>query len=75
MTGWGQFTEWIEHLGTGSMVTLYVIIFGGLFLLCVNAFVERALKDNIKSLIISKYIFNYCVLFLLVGSIILGLIL
>ncbi|MFB7305460.1 hypothetical protein [Heyndrickxia sporothermodurans] len=22
MTGWGQFTEWIEHLGTGSMVTL-----------------------------------------------------
>ncbi|WNS75680.1 hypothetical protein RRV45_01120 [Bacillus sp. DTU_2020_1000418_1_SI_GHA_SEK_038] len=73
MTDWEQFTEWIEHLGTGSIVTLYVIIFGGLFLLCINALVERALKDNIKNLIISKYIYNYCVLFLLVGSIILGL--
>ena len=73
MTDWEQFTEWIEHLGTGSIVTLYVIIFFGGFLLCMNAIVERALIDNIKSLIISKYIFNYCVLLLLVGSIILGL--
>lgn len=73
MTVWKQFTEWIESVGTGFEAPLYLIIFGGLFLLCINALVERALKDKIKSLIISKYIFNYCVLFLLVGSLILGL--
>ncbi|MFE8702911.1 hypothetical protein ACFYKX_20090 [Cytobacillus sp. FJAT-54145] len=69
---WIQFTDWLEHIGTDFEAPLKLVIFGGLFLLCMNAIVEKTLKGNIKSLILSKHIFNYCVLFLLMGSIIWG---
>lgn len=74
MTIWKQFTERLEHIGTVFEAPLFLMIFGGLFLLCMNALFEKKLKGNIKGLIISKYIFNYCVLFLLMGSIIWGFI-
>lgn len=72
MIAWIHFTDGINLIGTGPLLALYLIIFGGIFLLSVNALAEYAFKENIKSLIISKYIFNYCVLFLLAGSIILS---
>lgn len=73
MIDWIHFTEGINLIGKGPLLALYLIIFGGIFLLIVNALAENAFKENIKTLILLKYIFNCCVLFLLVGSIILSL--
>ena len=62
-------TEWFYNSRTGLTVALYIIIFGGPLLLCLSYISEKVFKNKVKLLIISKHVFNYCVLLLIVGSV------
>lgn len=62
-------TEWFNNSRTGITVALYIIIFGGPLLLCLSYISEKVFEKKVRLLIISKHVFNYCVLLLIVGSV------